>query len=148
MSTHLHTLFLGVCVILAVLLTGCMDPRPPSFIDAAALPPEYVGREHKAYASGARLVVKVSQIPGLNVAGLDAFEQDGSLYVSPRRISSGGEGTAQFEVDVSKFHLGADWPQHVYWLLESYSYPITTPGFWSSKKRSPWVRKKVEVSRQ
>jgi len=145
MSTHLHKSLLVFCGFIVICLTGCVSPRPQSFVDADALPSDFVGREHRAFASGERLIVEVSQIPGFNVVGFDAFEQAGALYVSPRRISSGGGGTAQFEVDVAKYGLGADWPQHVYWLLQSYAYPIGNPGFWSSEKRSPWPRKKMEI---
>jgi hypothetical protein len=144
MSTHLHKLLL-VFGLIAVFVTGYVAPRPQGFVDADALPPDFIGREYRASAKGERLIVEVSQIPGLNVAGLDAFEQDGALYVSPRRISSGGGGTKRFEVDVTKYRLGADWPQHVYWLLQEYAYPIGHSGFWSSEKRSPWPRKKMEI---
>ena len=91
-------------------------------------------------------MIEVSQLPGFNVAGFDAFEQDGALYVSPWHISSGGGGTAQFEVDLTKYQLGADWPQHIYWLLHSYAYPIGHPGFWSTEKRSPLPRKRMEIA--
>ena len=107
-----------------------------------------MGRDHRAFAMDHLLIVEVSQIPGLNVAGFDTFEQDGALYVSPRRASSGGGGTAQFQVEISKFHLGADWSEHVYWLLNSYAYPIVNPGFWSKEKREPWPRKKMDIARQ
>lgn len=133
---------------MAMFLTGCVAPRPQSFVDADALPQYFVGRELRVSAKGDRLVVEVSQIPGLNVVGFDAFEQDGAIYVSPRRISSGGGGTGKFEIDVSKFQVGSDWPQHVYWLLAEYAYPISHPGFWSSEKRLPWPRKKMEIARQ
>jgi len=145
MSTRSYNLLLAFCGVIVVALTGCVSPRPQSFVDADTLPSDFAGREHCAFVRGERLVVEVSQIPGFNVVGFDAFEQAGALYVSPRRISSGGDGTAQFEVDVTKYQLGTDWPQHVYWLLQSYAYPIGNPGFWSSEKRSPWPRKKMEV---
>jgi hypothetical protein len=116
-----------------------------AFVDADALPSGFVGREHRAFVRGEQLIIEVSQIPGFNVVGFDAFEQAGALYVSPRRISSGGSGTAQFEIGVAKYRLGADWPQHVYWLLQEYAYPIGNPGFCSSEKRSPWPRKKMEI---
>lgn len=146
MSTRLHHLLLAFCGIIAIALTGCISPRPRNFVDADTLPSDFVGREHRAFVGGERrLVLEVAQTPGLNVVGFDIFEQDGALYVSPRRISSGGAGAAQFEVDVTKYQLGADWPQHVYWLLQSYAYPITNPGFWSREKRSPWPRKKMEI---
>jgi hypothetical protein len=130
---------------IVVALTGCVSPRPQSFADADALPWAFVGREYRSFVRGEQLIIEVSQIPGLNVVGFDAFEQAGALYVSPRRISSGGGGTVQFEVGIAKYRLGADWPQHVYWLLEEYAYPIVNPGFWSSEKRSPWPRKKMEI---
>jgi hypothetical protein len=145
MSTRFHRSLLTCCGAILVVLTGCISPRPQSFVDADALPSDFVGREHRVFASGERLVIEVSQIPGFNVVGFDAFEQAGALYVSPRRISSGGGGTAQFEVDITKYQLGADWPQDVYWLLQSYAYPIANPGFWSSEKRSPWPRRKMEI---
>jgi len=148
MSARLQKSFVVFCGLIVVLFTGCVSPRPQSFVEADALPRDFVGREHRAFARGERLIIEVSQIPGFHVVGIDAFEQDGALYVSPRHISSGGGGTGQFEVDVSKFQLGADWPQHVYWLLQQYAYPIGNPGFWSSEKRSPWPRKKMEIVRQ
>jgi hypothetical protein len=74
-----------------------------------------VGPEYRAFAREERLIVEVSQIPGLNVVRLDAFVQDGALYVEPTLISSGGPGIRQFEVDVSRYHLTADWPQQVFW---------------------------------
>jgi hypothetical protein len=145
MSMRLHQLFLVFCGVIVVFVTGCVAPRPQSFVEADALPSDFAGREHLTFVRGERLIIEVSQIPGLNVVGFDVFEQAGALYVSPRRISSGGGGTAQFEVDVTKYRLGADWPQHVYWLLEEYAYPIGHPGFWSSEKRLPWPRKKMEI---
>ncbi len=148
LSTHFHKSLLAWCCFIAVFLTGCATPRPQSFVDADALPSNYAGRGQRAFTSGGRLIVEVSQIPGVNVAGLDAFEQDGALYLSPRRISSGGGGTRRFEVDVSKFQVRVDWSQHVYWLLEEYAYPIFHPGFWSSEKRLPWPRKKMEIVTQ
>jgi hypothetical protein len=148
MTTRLHKPALAFCWCIAVALTGCVSPRPQSFVDVETLPSDFAGREHRAYVSGERLIIELSQTPGFNVVGFDAFEQDGALYVSPRHISSGGSGTAQFGVDVSKYGLGADWPQHVYWLLQEYAYPIGHPGFWSSEKRSPWPRKKMEVATQ
>jgi hypothetical protein len=145
MSARLQTLFLALSGLIVVALTGCVAPRPRSFVDADTLPADFAGREHRAFVRGERLVIEVSQIPHFNVVGFDAFEQAGALYVSPRRISSGGGGTAQFEVDVAEYQLGTDWPQHVYWLLQSYAYPIGNPGFWSSEKRLPWPRKKMEI---
>jgi hypothetical protein len=133
--------------LIATFLSGCLAPRATSFVDAAALPPDYVGRSHRASAKEQLLIIEVSQIPGLNVVGFDAFKQDGALYVSPRRVSSGGRHTAQFQIDISKFHLGADWPEHVYWLLNSYAYPIGHPGFWSKEKRAPLPRKKIDIAR-
>ena len=146
MSTRFHKLVVAFCGVIIVFLTSCVTPRPQSFVDADALPSDFAGREHRAFVRGGRLIIEVSQIGGFNVVGFDTFEQDGALYISPRRISSGGGGTAQFEVDVAKYGLGADWPQHVYWLLQEYAYPIGHPGFWSSEKRSPWPRKKMEVA--
>ena len=143
----LHKSLLCLCVVV-VFLTGCVSPPPQSFVDADVLPRDFAGREHRAFARGERLIIEVTQSPGFRVVGFDAFAQDGALYVSPGHISSGGGGTEQFEVDVSKFHLGADWSQHVYWLLQSYAYPIGNPGFWSSEKRKPWPRKKMEILRQ
>ena len=148
MSARLHNSLLVFCGIIVVALSGCVSPRPQSFIDADALPSDFVGREHRAFAQGERLTVEVTQIPGLNVARFDTFEQDGAIYVFPRRASSGGGGTRQFEIDVTKYRLGADWPERVYWLLGSYAYPVHTPGFWSSEKRSPWTRKKMEIVRR
>ena len=135
-----------LCGLLA--LSGCVAPRATRFVDADELPPNYVGRNHHASARDQLLTIEVSQIAGLNVAGFDTFEQDGALYVSPRCISSGGEGIAQFQVDVSKFHLDVDWPDHVYWLLNGYAYPIVNPGFWSKEKREPWPRKRMDIARQ
>ena len=129
------------CAVIGILVSGCVSPRPQSFVDADALPHDFVGRQHQAFARGDRLIVEVMQIPGFNVVGFDAFEQDGALYVSPRNVSSGGGGMAQFEIDVSKFRLGSDWPHRVYWLLQEYAYPIGHPGFWSPEKRSPWPRR-------
>ena len=148
MNTRCHKSVLLLCGLVATCFLGCVAPRATSFVDADALPRDYVGRDHRASARNELLIVEVSQIAGLNVVGLDAFKQDGALYVSPRRISSGGGGTARFEVDVSKFHLGTDWPEHVYWLLGSYAYPIGHPGFWSKEKREPWPRKKMDIARR
>ena len=94
------------------------------------------------------MIIEVSETPGLNVVGFETFEQEDNLYVSPCRISSGGGGTRQFEIDVSKFRMGGDWPGHVYWLVEEYAYPIFNPGFWSAEKKSPWLRKKMEIARE
>jgi len=148
MNAHLHKSVPLLCSLVAAALSGCIAPRATSFVDVDALPHDYVGRNHHVSAKDNLLIVEVSQIPGLNVAGLDAFKQDGALYVSPRRVSSGGSGTAQFAVDVSKYHLGIEWPEHVYWLLDSYAYPIGHPGFWSKEKRDPWPRKKMDIARQ
>ena len=148
MNTRFQTLGLTTCAGLAVFLCGCVAPRPQSFVDAEFLPQGYVGREHRTLVRGAKLVIEVSQIPGLNVARIDSFAQDGALYLSPFRISSGGNGKRQFEVDVSQYHLPDDWPEHVYWVVESYAYPFITAGFWSSAKQSPWVRKQVEIVKQ
>jgi hypothetical protein len=139
---------LASCGVIVVFITSCVSPPPQSFVDAAALPSDFAGREHRSFVRNERLIIEVSQIPGFNVVGFDAFEQAGALYISPRRISSGGTGTTQFEVDVAKYRLRADWPEHVYWLLEEYSYPIGHSGFWSSEKRSPWPRKKMEIMTQ
>jgi hypothetical protein len=144
-STRLHNSFLTFCGVVVVVLTGCVFPRPQSFVDADTLPSNFAGREHRSFVRGDRLVIEVSQTPGFNVVGFDAFEQAGALYVSPRRISSGGGGKVEFEVDVAKYQLGADWPQHIYWLLQSYAYPIGSRGFWSSEKRLPSPRKKMEI---
>ena len=148
MSAYLHILIFGFCGSVATLLSGCAFLPPERFVDAAALPSHYVGREYRAFARGERLIIEVSQTPGLNVVAFDAFVQDDALYVEPRRISSGGPGIRQFEVDVSRYHLAADWPQHVFWVVESYVSPIFHPAFWSSEKRTPWVRRRMEVTRQ
>lgn len=148
MTTRFYNSFLAYGALIALLLTGCISPRPQSFTDAETLPSDFVGKKYRAVSKGNRLIVEVSPSPGLNVVGLDAFEQGGALYVSPRRISSDGGSTNQLAVDVSKFQLGADWTEHVYWLVESSAYPIYNAGFWSSDKRSPWVRKKMEIVRQ
>ena len=148
MNTPSHRSVLLLCGLVAACLLGCVAPRATSFVDADALPHDYIGRDHHASAKDDILIVEVSQIPGLNVSGLDAFKQDGALYLCPRRVSSGGGGTAQFEIDVSKYHLGTDWSEHVYWLLDSYAYPISHPGFWSKEKREPWPRKKMDIARQ
>jgi hypothetical protein len=113
MTTRLHKSVLFLTGLVAACLSGCVAPRAMSFVDADALPRDYVGRNHRASAKDEVLIVEVSQIPGLNVVGFDAFEQDGALYVSPRRVSSGDGGTAQLEVDLSKFHLGREWPEHI-----------------------------------
>jgi hypothetical protein len=147
MNLRLRDLALAICGTIALGLSGCVSPAPQAFVDADALPSDFAGREYRAFARDQRLIIEVSQTPGLNVAGFESFEHDGAVYVSPRHISSGGGGKAQFEVDLSKYHLEADWPDHVYWVLESYSYPIGNPGFWSSAKRSPWPRKKMEIAR-
>lgn len=148
MSTCLHKLLLIVSGIIALGVIGCVSPRAPGFVDVEALPADLAGREHRVVARDHRLIIEVSQTPGFNIVGFNSFEQDGAIYVWPRRISSGGGGKAQFEVDLSKYHLGADWPEHVYWLLGSYAYPIGHPGFWSSAKRLPWPRRKMEIERQ
>jgi hypothetical protein len=146
MCSKLHRLAFVVTG-LAVLACGCVCPRPQSFTDATALPSDFVGESYRAYAERQRLVIEVSQIPGLNVVAFDEYVQDGVLYLSPRRISSGGGGIRKFEIDVSKYHFGQDWPTHVYWLVEGpYWYPIGHAGFWSSAHRDPWVRKRMEVA--
>jgi len=126
-------------------LCGCISPKPRGFVDTDALPSLFVGRAHQAYATGKKLVIEVSQIPGGNVARIDAFEQEGALYLEPFRISSGGNGTSRFELDVTNHKLQEDWHQHVYWVVESYGYPFITGGFWSKAKQAPWVRKRVYV---
>ena len=143
---HLPSWVFVFFVAIAAIMTGCVSPGPRSFVDVGTLPANFVGREHRAFAEKERLVIEVVQVPGFNVTGFETFQQDGALYVSPQRISSGGGGTAQFEIDVSKYQLGADWPLHVYWLLESYAYPIGNSGLWSGGKRSPWPRRKMEIS--
>ncbi len=67
---------------------GCIAPRPQNFVDAEELPPNFVGREHRAFARGDHLIVEVSQVPGFNVVGFDTFEQDGAIYVSPRKMDA------------------------------------------------------------
>lgn len=135
-----------VGLVAALCLVSCRNPKPESFTDAKTLPQHFVGRDYHAYASSNKLTIAVSQIPGLNVARIEASTVNGEIYLSPRRISSGGSGITQFDVDIEKYSLGADWPQHVYWLVEEYAYPITSPGFWSKSQRSPWIRKQVDVT--
>jgi hypothetical protein len=141
-QTGLPVLLLIACCTMA-LLSGCIAPRPSGFVDAEALPSHYLGRDYRVFANGQTLTIEVSQMPGSNVVGFDLFAQDGALYVSPRRVHSGGGDTRKFGLDVSRFHLAADWPTHTFWLVESKAYLISDPGFWSSAKRSPWVRKKM-----
>ena len=148
MSTCLKISILSISCGLLFALCGCVAPRPQVFADTETLPSHYIGRGYRAFASGQLLTIEVTQAPGLNVAGFDTFAHDGALYVSPRRISSGGGGTRTFEVDVSGFHLKADWPTRTYWLVESYAYPICHPGFWSSAKRSPAVRSEMKIARR
>lgn len=133
------------CGLVLFSVNACVSPPPRSYVEADTLPSDFVGRECRAFAIGDRLFIEVVQIPGLNVVGFDTIEHTGALYVSPRRISSGGGGTAQFEVDLTQHDLVTDWPRNVYWLLKSYSYPIGNPGFWSSEQRSPWLRMKMAI---
>lgn len=135
-----------ICVLLSCI--GCITPRSIKFVDTDVLPAGFVGQSYRAVAVGTRLIVEVSQTPGLNVTRLETFEQDGALYVSPQRISSGGSGVKKFEVNISKFRLSDDWSRNVFWLVESYSYTIGHLGFWSKTKRDPWIRKKMEVNPQ
>lgn len=148
MMTRIHILPLSICCVFAFLLCGCVAPPPQAFVDADSLPSHYVGLGYRATASDELLTIEVSQSSGPNVVGFDAVAHDGALYISPQRISSGGGGMNKFDVDVSRFHLAADWPNRTYWLVESYAYPIGNPGFWSAEKRSPWVRRKMEITKR
>lgn len=136
---------ISVGSVIAMLLCGCKEPQPQSFVDAKTLPEGFVGYGARAFATGQVLTVEVAQMPGLNVVGIDASTRDGTLYLCPRRISSGGGGTNEFTVDVGNYALETNWNQRVYWLVETYAYPASSPGFWSKDKRLPWVRKQLEV---
>jgi len=127
---------------------ACVGLTPPpalGFVDVHALPPHFVGTEHRVFADGDRLIVEVEQIPGLNVADLEAFERDGSLYISPIRISSGGPGRRQLEVDVARFGLGPDWHRNVYWLVEACFPSPFTSAFWAKEEWPPWHRMRMNV---
>lgn len=143
---HMRLLRLAFGLGAASMLCGCTSPKPQSFVDVQVLPSLFAGREHHAYAIGNKLVVEIHQCPGLNVARIDAFEQVGDLYLSPLRISSGGAGTSRFEADVARYPLPDDWPKHVYWIVDSYAYPLITAGFWSKAKQVPWSRKQIDVA--
>ncbi len=145
---HPPRLFCLFICITTLFLTGCITPRPKHFTDVNSLPPLFVGDNYRAYAKGEHLVIRVSQIAGINVVGFKVFEHERSLYLSPQRISSGDAGMSEFEINVSKYPLHQDWHLHVYWLVEDYSYPISHPGFWSSEKRSAWLRKQIEIIKQ
>lgn len=129
----------------AILMASCSAPRPQSFVDSDYLPSDYIGRRHSVSALDDRLIIEVDQVTGFNVVGFDVFGQDGELYLSPRHVSSGGGGTARFEIMITSFNLGPRWPERVYWIIESPAYPFFQDGFWSTEKRSSWLRKKIEI---
>lgn len=133
------------CVLVTAALSGCVSPKPTRWVDEPVLPRDFAGESYRATAKGGRLVIEVTQSPGFNVVGFDAVKYGEQLYVTPRHISSGGRGKMTFELDVSKYGLGTDWPRQVYWQLSSHAYPIGHPGFWSEEARTPWPRKKMEI---
>jgi len=131
---------------LATILCGCVCPRPQSFTEVKDLPRDFVGVSYKAFAEQQKLIIEVSQTPGFNIVGFTEYVYDGTLYLVPGHISSGGPGSARFEVDVSKYHFAEDWPKRVYWLVGGpYWYPILNAGFWSKAHRDPWSRMRVEI---
>jgi len=96
------------CGLIVICLTGDVSQRSRSFVDADVLLSDIVAREHRVLASDEWLIVGVSQIPGFDVVGCDAFEQASALHVSRRRISARGSGATQFKGDVARYGLGAD----------------------------------------
>ena len=81
--TRLHKLLLAISGIIAIGLMGCVSPPPQGFVDADALPSDFAGREHRAFARDQRLIIEVSQTPGFNVVGFDAFEQLSAFRLEP-----------------------------------------------------------------
>jgi hypothetical protein len=136
--------FCGLVLVLGLALwpAGCASPGPEKFVDAPELPLHFVGKSYRATARGDRLFIEVVQWPGLNVAGFDLYAHNDALYLSPRRVSSGGGGTSTFEINVANYHLSQDWPQRVYWEVTRYGYPAA----WSSENHKPWERKRVDVT--
>lgn len=148
--TKLLVVFGGCSVVVVALAFGLLFVginfrSAPGFVDVDALPPSFMGEEHRVFADGDRLIVEVEQTPGLNVVHLEAFERDGALYIRPRQISSGGPGRRQLEVDVARFGLGSDWHRNVYWVVqEVYPSPFRAV-FRPQEEPPPWHRMRMNV---
>lgn len=160
-----------------ILLCGCIVrvPQPETFVDSPTTEPDLGIEQYRAHADGQWLVIDITPF-NLPFRGLDFFEADRNLYFSPRydavftfafpvnerRIVSlslrdrvihpapdnlKNNRVSRFKIDVSKYRLGADWPSHVYWVVEDPAYPIWNSRFWSKKDRESLTRKQMSIVR-
>jgi hypothetical protein len=126
---------------------GCYCPRPHNFVDDTQPRDQSIGSNiGRAWAHDHTLIIEVHQTAGYNIAAFQKYVVDGALYLTSRRISSGGGGTMKFEIDVSKYHLREPWTENIYWLTGGGGcYPFGNPGFWSSAYRDPFTRKRIDL---
>jgi hypothetical protein len=86
--------------------------EPASNLAFKELTEEYKGR---FYSSDQNLVVVVENVPGITIAAIESHVADGHVVLEATRISSGSGGEHVFCVDLSKYHLDPDWPEHIMW---------------------------------
>lgn len=129
-----------------VVLLGCVSSSTVGYVDESAIPVDYVGRSHRTWAVGNEIFVEVEQIPGFNVADITFEIREGSIYLTPVRVSSGGSGRRTFQIKIPTKGLGSSWMDRVYWLTREGYYPITARGYWRRGDRAPSGRVRVQFS--
>ena len=78
------------------------------------------------YYNGKSIEVVVKQVRGFNMAGIDPIVIDQYLYLDSYHISSGGECTKTFLIDVDESVLKNDWKDNLYWITGArYPGPFT-----------------------
>ena len=124
---------------LAVLLLtlGCLSSDRRGFVTASEIPDDspYLGSRHASWISDGRLFVEVEQVAGLNVAEIECDVRGEDLHLEPVRVSSGGSGTATFEIALPSSRSSEFWSQHMFWVTRRTYTPL-----WIGRPREPSER--------
>jgi hypothetical protein len=62
-----------------------------------------------------KLVITLSNPPGLMISDIEKKNMDGNIYLIARRVSSGG-GIREYTVNLSGHTLPADIKEHIFWV--------------------------------
>ncbi|MBV8882002.1 MAG: hypothetical protein JO332_18750 [Planctomycetaceae bacterium] len=135
--------------VLLLATAGCVSSRSAGVIDDdPALPPPSFEKIPRVWAKDRTLTVEVEETDGpAKIASIDYRIDDGTVYLSPVRISGRPRGVARHLVDLGGETLPDNWRDRVYWLTGESYYPIGHSAFWDPSLREPAHRTKVEFSR-
>ena len=132
--------------VLALMLAGCVSSSTVGYVDDVALPPNFAGSSHRAWAGPHQHAIAIELVQnGLKIVSIDFRVDGGDIYLLPRRVSSRGAGKSLFVVELAEASLPEDWRNRSYWLTGERFYPFGNAGFWRRSAREPSRRFRLEL---